>query len=108
MEGTEERTGLSEQDVRKFILGVVGKLGIDPYQYTFGELVDINQVYEREKQIDRACAAQSPEMLPRDEISTEKLNVAVDRIKEEKSQYKVPAQSWRFDQTFSPHEPLSL
>lgn len=106
MEGSQEGTKLTEKAIRRFILSLVGKLGLDPYQYTFGQLVEIHKIYEREKQIDRACSAQSPEMLPKDEVDQKKVDDALERVKQEKSQYKVPAQSWRFDRTFSQDEQL--
>jgi hypothetical protein len=58
----------------------------------------INEEYELEKQIDRACSAQSPEMLPEAKVSKSKIKEAQARIEKEKAQYKVPASQWRFDQ----------
>ena len=62
-------------------------------------MVVINEEYDYQKQIDRACSAQSPEMLPQSKVDKNKLDEARERVKQQKSQYKVPASSWRFDQT---------
>lgn len=62
-------------------------------------MLDISQEYDYQKQIDRACSAQSPEMLPDRQVAPEQLDEVQDRVKKEKLQYKVPASSWRFDQT---------
>lgn len=59
----------------------------------------INEEYEYERQIDRACSAQSPEMLPETKVSQRKIQDAKSRIEKEKAQYEVPASQWRFDQT---------
>lgn len=61
----EATKGPQYQDVVGFVHRVIGRLGIDPSDYTVGELISINEEYEIEKSIDRACAAQSTDLLPK-------------------------------------------
>ena len=60
-------------------------------------MVLLYEDYTTEKQIDRACAAQSPEMLPDTPVDKQKLSQAQDKVQQEKAQYKVPAEKWHFD-----------
>jgi len=62
-------------------------------------MVMLNEEYDYEKQVDRACSAQSPDMLPKSKVDDKKLEEVQQKIKQQKSQYKVPASSWHFDQT---------
>lgn len=48
--------------------------------------------YDKQKQIDRACAAQDPSLLP-ETTDMSKLEAARQRVEAQKSEYKVPAQS---------------
>lgn len=43
----------------------IGKSGVDVWQFTLGEILDMIQARDEETQINWACSAQSPEMLPK-------------------------------------------
>lgn len=45
---------------------------------------------DEQRAIDRACAAQSPALLPKTKVSVDKLNKAKERIESEKEQYEHP------------------
>jgi hypothetical protein len=63
----------SREDVHYFYLSLTGRTGIDLSNYTLGEMTTINNELLTEKQIDRACAAQSSDMLPKFPPSPEEL-----------------------------------
>lgn len=93
VEADEERPKVLGDDLEEFILRLIAKTGINPHDYTFGQMVFINETYDTERQIDRACAAQSPDLLPESKERKSALTEAQERVKKEKSQYKVPASS---------------
>ena len=72
------------------IIRIIGKTGIDPTLFTFGEIFLIGKEYNFQKQIDRACSAQSPDMLPETNDSS-KLQDAQERVKKQKKQYTKPS-----------------
>lgn len=46
---------------------------------------------DEQRQIDRACAAQSPEMLPETKVDKLKIKAAQERVNKQKAQYTKPA-----------------
>ena len=58
-----------------------------------GQILLMGQEIDYQDQIDRACAAQSPALLPEEKHAKGKLEAARERIKKQKSKYKVPASS---------------
>ena len=69
MEDNEASTEkLEKHQIHAFITRFRAGTGIDPGEFSIGEIVDMANEHNRQRQIDRACAAQSPEMLPKDEM----------------------------------------
>ena len=100
MEGSEERTKITGEDVEEYLLRGIARLRIDPGLYSFGQLSLMIEESDTQKQIDRACAAQSNEMLPTPKAKKTAVSAAQERIKAAKSKYKKPASS--IDYAISP------
>jgi hypothetical protein len=71
-------------------LEIIGRTGVDPTLFTVGQLLVIAQEHDYQRQVDRACAAHSPKMLPI-KADEKKLVAAQERIKAEKAQYDRPS-----------------
>ena len=57
------------------------------------DIFTIADEWDTQKQIDRACAAQSPELLPETPEQKQALSEAQERVKAHKAKYKKPAQT---------------
>jgi hypothetical protein len=55
----------NEEELRFFVLSLIARTGINPDRYTYGELITIANEADYETQVDRACSAQSSDMLPK-------------------------------------------
>lgn len=55
---------LSRGTLQGWIVEFVGKSGVDIFPYTLGEVLDMIAARDEEAQINWACSAQSPELLP--------------------------------------------
>lgn len=74
MEGGGKATEeCNREDFHYFFLSLTARIGIDLSNYTIGEMVTLSREAQFEKQIDRACAAQSSEMMPKIPPSPEEL-----------------------------------
>lgn len=78
---------ISREELREFVLKLIARTGINPDTYTMGELFLIAKEHNYQKQTDRACSAQSPDMLPKSDKELSDIEEArrrVDEFKEKK------------------------
>lgn len=75
--GTEERR-LTDADLRELVLEFTARTGIEPWDYTFGEIFWMVRHCKEHEQMMMACAAQSAEMWPKSSQNKPSQKKAVD------------------------------